>query len=116
MNAKDLAQTIDLTKPLDAKFLNAMSLDEFFQRQARGRMFRITVTDDDGRKVFVYECEPRFAQDNLFVPGAWFADHLDALDELRRRRDENSIAFPGREKDRLIEKMIGREKTAEAAA
>jgi len=136
-DAKDLAQNVRLTDPLNAQMLQGMTLedllvfkrilveravaiisrvqalkakDDLVRSQFERRMWRGEEFVGDER-VFNYSCEPRFAEDNLFVPGAWFQQFLDELEILENKKTETSENFETNEKARLIRQMCGANKT-----
>jgi hypothetical protein len=125
--------SIDLTKPLDPKFLRTLNHKElenlnqklveravivigeisalkepskYGQFQFGRGMFNCEI-EHDGKRVFKYTPEPRFAQFNFIIPGQWFQEKLDELDALRLRKSDNSASFPERKKDQLIQMLLG---------
>lgn len=131
---KERARNHDLSKPLDRGFLTSLDLeqikifkrilieravaiigeigslevrDKFEKEQMSRGMFRCEIKTDDGVRVFNYSPEPRFSEDNLFVPGAWFAEHLEKLDRLRAEKQENAETFEDRNKEKLIDELLG---------
>lgn len=145
MDFKERANTLDLTKPLDASLLESLELEEietikrilieravavigeiqelkarspFEKEQYRRRMFRGEHRLETGELVFNYSCEPRFTDLNLFVPGEWFASELKELDALRARKSENTETFEERHRQKLIDELCGtpKPKKREAAA
>lgn len=132
MSIEETARNLDLTKQLDVSFLNVLSLEdlktlkrilieraaavigeigelkstgEFERGQYSRRMFRSEIKLETGEKVFEFSCEPRFAEDNLFVPGEWFAEHITELDRLRKLKQENTETFADRAKNRLVSEL-----------
>lgn len=144
IDVKQRAQSHDLSKPLDRSFLASLELeeiktlkkvlieravkvigeiksleafDEFEKNQFARGMFRCEFrTDDTGELILNYSPEPRFAEDNLFVPGAWFAEHLEKLDALRAKKQENAETFEDRNKEKLINELLGGRNAGKAAA
>lgn len=123
---------IDLCQPLDAGFLSTLDLndlnrlrknlveraaavigeisslehrDDFAKKQYARGMFNSRI-ENDGKVLFNYSPEPRFEKDNVFVPGTWFSEYIEKLQQLRERKAENVESFEDREKRKLIEKML----------
>lgn len=133
IGAKNLAETIKLTEPLNAAFLQGYALEDLqtFKRilVARAvavisRVCALKATGDFARKqferqmwrgeefergerVFNYSCDPALAKDNMFTPGAWFQTVLDELSVLENIRQANSENFETNEKQRLIRGLVG---------
>lgn len=139
---KEFANNWDLTKPLEASILEALSLDEL---EALKRVLILRAADILGEQLeLTYKCEPfisyaklrqfnakrcddelnpvmsysvgRFANDNFFVPGPWFQKEIEKLDQLRKDRDENAASFPSRRRQSLINDLSGRGRGAHLSA
>ena len=124
----NLGDTWDLTKPLSAKDLDGLSLEELqdirhtlCERAVEicvehedlispnptysHSLSRRTAEDENGRKVFEYGSDWGDSKDNFFTPGKWWAKEVARMEKERKEYEQNKRDFPQAESKRIIDTL-----------